>query len=305
MVKHSETVAEPVAADEFAEVPPPYSESRRIVQVFFGRKLAAIGFALVVALVLTAIFAPWLAPHNPYSIDITQRLQHPSSEHLLGTDTLGRDTLSRVIYGTRISLLVGIGTVGLAAVIGMSLGLIAAYFGGITFAIIMRLIDALMAIPMILSALMVTAVLGGGLKNVIVALSLGLIPIHCRLMSGQVLSIKQNYYVLAGRAMGGTDLRTMLLHILPNAFPPLLVVMTIDLGMVILMEASLSFLGLGITPPTPAWGGMVSDGYLYLLTNPELSLAPGFAIMLTIFGFNMMGDGLRDAIDPRLRGAFN
>jgi ABC-type dipeptide/oligopeptide/nickel transport system permease subunit len=161
-----------------------------------------------------------------------------------------------------------------------------------------------MAVPMILNALIVAAVLGGGLKNVIIAIAISIIPIQCRMMCGQALTIKQNDYVLAGRAVGTSDLRTMLLHIAPNAFPPLLVLTSIDFGQCILMEATLSFLGIGIAPPLPVWGGMVRDGYPHLLMSPILSFAPGLAIMLVVFGSNMMGDGLRDAIDPRLRGAF-
>ena len=193
---------------------------------------------------------------------------------------------------------------GIATVIGCTLGLVAAYFGGAVFHIIMRFIDALMAIPMLLNALIMASVLGGGFKNVIIALGIGMISGQCRMMCGQALSVKQNDYILAGRAMGMSDLRMMIQQILPNAFPPLLVVITIGLGSTILAEAGLSFLGLGIAPPGPAWGSMINDGYKYLLSNPVLSFAPGVAIMLVVFGFNMMGDGLRDALDPKLRGAF-
>jgi len=281
-----------------------YSESRRVFRVFFGRKLAVIGLVLIGILILTAIFAPWLAPYNPYKMDIPNKLASPSWTHPLGTDMLGRDVLSRIIYGSRTSLLVGVGAVGIATVVGGSLGLIAAYFGGATFHIIMRCIDALMAIPMLLNALIIASVLGGGLKNVIIALGIGMISGQCRMMCGQALTVKQNDYVLAGRAMGMSDMRMMLQQILPNAFPPLLVMITIGLGSTILAEAGLSFLGLGIAPPGAAWGSMINDGYKYLMTNPVLSFAPGVAIMLVVFGFNMMGDGLRDALDPKLRGAF-
>lgn len=302
-MKHSETGAEPVDAAGFAEVPPHYSEFRRIVKVFFGRKLAVIGLVILVVLVFTAIFAPWLAPYDPIKdLNVRERLQQPSREHLLGTDGVGRDTLSRVIFGTRISLMVGFMAVGSATVIGFGLGLIAAYFGGAVFIIIMRIMDAMLAIPLILSALMLASVLGQGLMNVVLALAVIMMPRMARFMAGQALTVMQNDYVLAGRAIGAKDLRVMMLHIVPNAFPPLLVMATIDLGMAILVEATLSFLGVGIAPPAPAWGGMVNSGYLYLLTNPVLSFAPGVAIMLTVFGINMVGDGLRDAIDPRLRG---
>jgi len=286
-----------------AQIQQKYSETRRIIKVFFGRKLAVVGLAIIILLILTAIFAPWLAPYNPYKLDIVHKLQQPGSKHWLGTDSLGRDVLSRIIYGTRTSLIIGIGAVGIAAVIGESLGLIAGYFGRSVFHTIMRFIDALMAIPMLLTALVIASLLGGGVKNVIIAIGISLISGQCRMMCAQVMTIKQNDYFLAGRAMGMGNLRMMLLHLFPNAFPPLLVMITIGLGATILAEAGLSFLGIGIVPPTPAWGSMVNEGYKYMLSNPVLAFAPGFAIMLTVFGFNMMGDGLRDSLDPRLRGA--
>jgi len=304
MGKNSNT--ETLTADlgaETAQVQQKYSETRRIIKVFFGRKLAVVGLAIIILLILTAIFAPWLAPYDPYKLDIIHKLQQPSSKHWLGTDSLGRDVLSRIIYGSRTSLIIGIGAVGIAAVIGESLGLIAGYFGRSVFHIIMRLIDALMAIPMLLTALVIASLLGGGVKNVIIALGVSLISGQCRMMCAQVMTIKQNDYFVAGRAMGIGNLRMMLLHLFPNAFPPLLVMITIGLGATILAEAGLSFLGIGIVPPTPAWGSMVNEGYKYMLSNPILAFAPGFAIMLTVFGFNMMGDGLRDSLDPRLRGA--
>jgi ABC-type dipeptide/oligopeptide/nickel transport system permease subunit len=166
----------------------------------------------------------------------------------------------------------------------------------------MRLVDALMSFPMILLALVIASVLGGGLKNVMVALGIGLVPGYARLMCGQVLIIKENDYVIAGRSIGASNLRIMLAHILPNSFPPLIVLMTMMMGMAILAEAGLSFLGIGIEPPGATWGAMVSDGYKYLLTNPMLSFAPGLAVMFVVYAFNMVGDGLRDALDPRLRG---
>ena len=268
-----------------------YSEGRRILKVFFGRKLAVIGLVIIVLLIITAIAAPWLAPYNPYTTDVAHRLQSPSTQHLLGTDSIGRDILSRVIYGARTSLLVG-----------QALGLIAGYFGGLVHHIIMRLIDALMAIPMILIAMILASVLGGGIRNVILALAVGMVSGHCRMMCAQVLSVKQNDYILAGRAVGMSNLRLMLSEIMPNAYSPLFIVITIGLGAAILAEASLSYLGIGIPITIPSWGGMVNDGQKYLFTNPIIAFAPGVAIMLTVFGFNMMGDGLRDALDPRLRG---
>jgi len=288
--------------DDLEEAPPPYSEIKRVLSVFFGRPLPVVGLICIIFLIVIAIFAPLIAPYDPYKLDILNKLEQPSSEHLLGTDSLGRDTLSRIIYGTQTSLVIGISVVSISSLIGLTLGLIAAFFGGVVYNIIMRFIDALMAFPMILLALLVASLLGGGMKNIIIALSIGSLAPPCRMMCGVALSVKQNEYVLAARTMGLSNVRIMLTQILPNAFAPLLVTITIGLGAVILAEAGLSFIGVGITPPTPAWGGMVNDGYKYLLSNPALAISPGIAIMIAVFGFNMIGDGLRDALDPRLRG---
>jgi peptide/nickel transport system permease protein len=301
-VTDSETTARSDDMAEWEEAPPQYSEIKRILSVFFGRPLPVIGLFIIIMLILAAIFAPAIAPYDPYKMDIIHKLQPPSREHLLGTDSLGRDTLSRIIYGSRTSLIVGISAIGISTIIGLTLGLIAAFFGGALYQIIMRFIDALMAFPMLLLALLIAALLGAGMKNVIIALGIGMIAPPSRMMCGVAMSIKENDYILAARAMGVSNTRIMLEQILPNAFPPLLVMITIGLGATILAEAALSFLGIGITPPTAAWGGMVNDGYKFLLSTPVLAISPGVAIMLVVFGFNMMGDGLRDALDPRLRG---
>lgn len=279
------------------------SEFKRFFSIFFSRLVVKFGMVVIVALFVTAIFAPLLAPYSPYKPDLINTLSSPSKMHLLGTDEIGRDILSRIIYGARTSLIIGLIVVSLSASIGMSLGLIAGYFGGWIHGIIMRAIDALMCFPMILLALVISALLGGGMKNVIIALTIGLTPVYTRLMCGQVLSVKENDYILAGKAMGASDLRIMLRHLVPNCFPPLIVLITMMLGTTILAEAGLSFLGVGIEPPTAAWGSMVNNGRSHLLTSPLLSFAPGFTIMLTVFAFNMVGDGLRDALDPSLRGS--
>ncbi len=290
-------------ADSTAEaVLPRRAEWKTVARIFFRRKIAVAGLVIILIVVLMAIFAPLLAPYDPYEPDVVNRLAPPSSEHWLGTDAIGRDTLSRVIYGSRISLLVGLGAVALSTIIGALLGLIAGYFGGWISNVIMRLLDILQALPMLIFAIVLSAVLGGGVRNVILALGIQGIATHGRLMCGQVLTIKENDYVLAMRAMGGGSRRTMSNHIFPNAFPPILVSITIGLGAVILAEAALSYLGVGISPPAAAWGSMIADGQRFLLTNPILSFAPIVALALTVFGFNMMGDGLRDALDPRLRG---
>lgn len=198
--------------------------------------------------------------------------------------------------------MVGVVAVSIAGLLGMGLGLIAGYFGGWIQTIIMRFIDALLALPPLLLILTITAILGGGLLNVLIAIGVGMLPTYCRLMCGQILTLKVSDYVTAARAVGADNMRIMFRHLLPNSFPPLLVLITLNMGTAILMEASLSFLGLGINPPTPTWGAMVSSGYKYLLNNQILSFAPGICILLLVLAFNMVGDGLRDALDPRLRG---
>ncbi len=287
---------------EFQEAPPRVSEWRRFRRVFLSRGVVVFGLIILLLLLLTAVFATWLAPYDPYKLSTAKSLVQPNWEHPLGSDILGRDTLSRLIYGSRTALMVGFISVGIASVFGITLGVIAGYFGGFINMIIMRAMDALLCFPMLILALVVASVLGGGIQNVIIALSIATIPGYARVTCGVTLSIRENDYIMAGRAMGASDLRTMLGHILPNAFPPLIVLMTMQLGNLILAEAGLSFIGIGIEPPGAAWGAMVSDGYQYLLRNPVLSFAPCLAIMLVVFAFNMVGDGLRDALDPRLRG---
>jgi ABC-type dipeptide/oligopeptide/nickel transport system permease subunit len=275
---------------------------RRFLKVFFNRGVVVLGIVIVLLFVIAAVFAPWLAPYDPAKIDMNNTLLQPSKDHWLGTDALGRDTLSRTIYGTQTSLLIGFFVVILGSIVGMALGLIAGYFGGWTYTIVMRLIDTLMAFPMLILALLVASLLGGGLRNVILALAFAMIPAYARLMCGQVISVKENDYILAGRSMGASHTRLMLRHLAPNCFPPLIVMMTMMLGTTILAEAGLSFIGIGVQPPTATWGNMVNDGRQFLLTNPLLSFAPGLAIMLVVYAFNMIGDGLRDALDPQLRG---
>lgn len=278
------------------------AKMRRFFRVLFHRKIVLAGAIIILLLFIMAIFAPIISPHDPYAQNLSQALKQPSAEHWLGTDQLGRDVLSRIIYGARVSLLVGFVSVAIAAVIGVFLGMVAGYFGRMIDAFIMRIIDALMSIPPLMLAVAVGAMLGGGLKNVIISLGVSLIPTYARLMRGQVLSVKQSDYVMAGEVIGSNSFRIMFKHVLPNCLSPLIVLMTMNVGVAILAEASLSFLGLGIAPPGAAWGAMVTDGYRYLLSNPLLSLAPGLWIMLVVLAYNIVGDGLRDALDPRLRG---
>ena len=287
---------------EFVEVRPHISEWRRFRRVFFSRGVVVLGLVILLLLGFVAIFANLLAPYDPYEPGVGESLETPNRAHWLGTDLLGRDTLSRILYGSRIALMVGFVSVTLGGIVGITLGLVAGFSGGFPYLIIMRSMDSLMCFPGFLLVLLLAALLGGGIQNVIVALSIGAVPGYARVTCGLTLSLRENDYVLSQKSMGSGNWRVMLRHILPNAFPPLLVIITMQLGGLILAEAGLSFLGIGIKPPGAAWGSMVNDGYKYLLQAPVLSFAPGVAIMLVVFAFNMVGDGLRDALDPRLRG---
>jgi peptide/nickel transport system permease protein len=286
----------------FEEAPKKINPVKHFFKVFLGRKIVIVGLVIILLNVIAAIFAPWLAPYEPNEIEMGNKLQAPSTEHWLGTDTLGRDYYSRMIYGARTSMIIGVSAVVIAAALGITLGLIAGYFGGFISTIIMRFIDSLMAFPMIMLMLIISAALGQGMLNLIIALGIAMMASYARIIYGQVVSAKENDYVLAARLIGGSSNRIMFRHILPNCMAPLIVMMTMALGGAILAEAGLSFLGMGINPPTATWGGMVSLGYRYVLVAPILSLIPGVAIMLLVFGFNMVGDGLRDVLDPRLRG---
>jgi peptide/nickel transport system permease protein len=300
----TKSISQKPVLPEYVENPRKVNEFHRIVRVFLSRKVVIFGLVVILLLIITAIFAPWLAPYNPDALNMKEDLRPSSWNHLLGTDALGRDTLSRIIYGTRTSLMVGIVSVSIAASIGMTLGLLSGYFGGIISMVILRFIDALMSFPVILLAMVIAVAFGGGLTNVMIAIGISMMSIYTRLMHGQVLIIKQNEYILAARSLGANDLRIILVHLLPNCFPPLIVLITMQMGSAILAEAGLSFLGIGLEPGVAAWGAMVNDGYKYMFKLPVLSFAPGFAIMLVVFAFNMIGDGLRDALDPKLRGTF-
>jgi peptide/nickel transport system permease protein len=298
----NETTQDELNALDFSEFKPRQSEWKRFRRVFFAKGAVLFGLIILIGLFITAIFAPALAPYDPYEIHVGPSLASPSGAHWLGTDLLGRDTLSRLIYGSRTAIEVGFISVAVGSIIGIFLGMLAGYTGGATYAIIMRTMDAMMCFPMLILALVIAAVLGNGLSNVIIALSIATIPGYARVTCGLVLSLKENDYIMAQRSLGAGKLRIMLRHLLPNAFPPLIVLVTMQLGGLILAEAGLSFIGIGIRPPGAAWGAMVNDGYKYLLKSPVLSFAPGIAIMLVVFAFNIVGDGLRDALDPRMRG---
>jgi peptide/nickel transport system permease protein len=229
-------------------------------------------------------------------------LQGISLQHPFGTDALGRDLLSRIIYGARASLSVGLVSTAIAGGIGIGLGLMAGYFGKWVDAVIMRIMDAMMSIPVVILALFIGSILGKGLGNIMLCIGIVMMPSYARLTRGQVLSVKQLDYVTAGKIGGATRFKNAIKHILPNCLAPNLVLMTMNLGTAILTEAALSYLGMGINPPTASWGAMVSGGYRYLNTNPHIAIIPGIFIIITVWSFNVCGDALRDAMDPKLRG---
>jgi len=279
-----------------------YDTFKRFLRVFLKRRVVVFCFSILTLIVLIAFLAPLFAPYEPNAQDLTKSYQEPSAEHLLGTDILGRDVLSRIIYGTRVSLSVGLVSVAIAGTLGMLLGLFAGVIGGWVDTVIMRVIDMMMSIPLIILALFIGSVLGKGLGNVMLAVGIAMIPSYARLTRGQVKSIKQLDYVVASTVSGSSRLKTIFVHILPNSLSPNIVLMTMNLGSAILIEAALSYLGLGINPPMASWGAMIADGYNKLRTLPLLSIAPGVAIMVTVLSFNIVGDALRDSLDPRLRG---
>jgi peptide/nickel transport system permease protein len=292
---------------------PPTPKSSSAAKVFravrTGRTLAlakplgTLGGGGILLLTLTAVFAPALAPHEPLQIHAADRLQPPSLRYPLGTDDFGRDILSRVIYGARISMLIGLGAVAISTLLATIIGVISGYYGGRLDAILQRGVDALMAFPWLVVLLTIMAMLGQGLENVILALGIGGTAGNARLVRSAVLVIKDSQYVKAARALGCRDSQIILRHILPNIAAPLVVVATLGLGVAILAESSLSFLGFGVPPPTPSWGGMLSgSGRTYMLKAPWMAIFPGLAISLAVFGFNILGDALRDVLDPKLRG---
>jgi peptide/nickel transport system permease protein len=264
--------------------------------------LTVAGLVLVAVLAFTALFAPLLAPADPLKQTLSNRLKPPSAEHWMGTDQLGRDILSRMIYGARISLLIGLVVVVLAAGVGIFVGLVAGYAGGWLDEGLMRITDVFFAFPALILAMAISGALGPSLTNAMIAIAIVSWPVYARLVRGQVLTLRQLEYVDASRSLGASPGRIMWQHILPNSLSPLLVQASFDMGAAILAAAGLSFIGFGTQPPTPEWGIMVSDGRNYIATHSWLSLYPGLAILLTVAAFNLIGDGLRDALDPRLRG---
>ncbi len=264
-------------------------------------KLAMVSLVFLLSLTLVAVFAPFVAPYDPYLSDMPKALQGPSSEHLMGNDELGRDILSRIIYGARISLRVGLIAVGIALSVGMVVGSLAGYYGGRLDNIIMRFMDIMLAFPSILLAIALMAVLGRGVENAIIAIGIVSIPEYARIVRGSVFSVKENEYVQAARAIGNNDLQIIFKHILPNVMAPVIVRATLGISTAILETSALGFLGLGVVPPFAEWGTMLGSGRGYMFNAPHLVFFPGIAITLTVMAFNLLGDGLRDALDPRLR----
>ncbi len=270
------------------------------IRQFVRSKAGIAGFAIVVLILILAASANYIAPYNPTEQSFTQQLLSPSASHFMGTDRYGRDIFSRIVYGTRYALLSGLLADGVALGIGCLLGLLAAFYGGWWDFVIMRGVDVMMAFPYLLLAMLTIAILGPGLINAMIAIGIVYAPQYARILRSSVLSIKENDYISAARAMGASDIRIMLQHILLNAMAPIIVQATLTAGAAIIEAAGLGFLGLGAQPPTPEWGAMLSGGRDFMLSAPWIATFPGLAIAVTVLGFNLLGDSLRDALDPTL-----
>lgn len=281
-----------------AAVTPPRSRNRAW-RKFKRNRVAMMGAVIVLAMVVLAIFAPWLATHDPFQTSFMTIRKAPSATFWLGSDELGRDIYSRMLYGAQASLMAGVVSVAIAVVIGVPLGLISGYFGGWIDSIISRFTEALLAIPFLILAIALAAFLEPSLTNAMIAIGVSAAPRFIRLARGQVLAVRSEDYVQSSRALGASDTRIIVRHILPNIMPPLIVQATITIATAIIAEASLSFLGLGLQPPNPSWGSMLNTGKNFMTQAPWMSIFPGSAIFLVVLGFNLLGDGLRDALDPR------
>lgn len=262
----------------------------------------AIGLVCVLIVVLTAVFAPWIAPAGPLDVDVFTSLEGPSLKTPFGRDSLGRDILSRVVYGARLSLLVSLGSVVIGVLVAVPLGVLAGFFGGRVDAIIRSVADLLLAFPPFLLALSLVAIIGVGIQTIVLSVAVSTMPMYIRLIRSEVLSVRQMEYVTAAQALGRSPWAIMFRHVLPNVFSLVIVQSTLYMGVALLYSAGLGFLGLGVQPPTPEWGAMLGDGRTYVYSAPHLTIFPGLAIFFTILGFNLLGDGLRDVLDPKLRG---
>lgn len=279
----------------------PDSRLKEFVGRFADSGSAMIGLVLLVVIVGCALLAPVLAPYDPYLSDLPSSLKAPSAAHLLGTDELGRDILSRILYGARISLQVGVEAVVLALLCGVVLGAVAGFYGGLAETVIMGVMDIMLSFPSILLAIAFMTVLGHGLDKAVIAIGIVSIPHYARIVRGSVLSVKENVYVMAARAVGNSDARLIFVHILPNVLAPIIVRATIGVSVAILECAALGFLGLGVAPPTAEWGTMLGSGRQTIFNAPHIVMFPGVAITVTVMAFNLLGDGLRDVLDPRLK----
>ena len=290
-------MSEAVELDRLAEKP--VSRTRETLQTLVANRLAVAGLVVLSLLVIVGIFGEVIAPYGINDIDIANRLQGPSGSHWFGTDDLGRDTLSRVLIAARVSLQVGFIAVGFALAIGVPIGLVAGYYRGAVDSVLMRMMDVLFSFPAILLAIAILAVLGPGIGNAMIAIGIVYTPIFARITRGSVLVVSEEVYIRAARSLGATNGRIIFRHILPNVLAPIIVQTTLSLAFAILSEAALSFLGLGVQPPNPAWGRMLADGQSFFQQNPWMGIFPGLAILVTVMAFNFVGDGLRDALDPK------
>lgn len=272
-----------------------------LFQDLLKNKNAVLGLGIVCFILFVALFGSMIAPYDPFLPAPLDRLQPPSTAHWFGTDSLGRDILTRVIYGSRISLMIGLVSVSISLVPGTILGLFAGYFGKTTDAVIMRIMDVLLAFPAILMAIFIAAILGPSLINTMIAVGIVYIPHYARIVRSSVLLLREQLFVQSVRHMGGSHARTIFGHILPNALAPIIVYATLGMGTAVLQAAALGFLGLGAQPPQPEWGAMLSEGRQYLQLAPHVAAFPGLAILLLVLGFNVFGDGIRDVLDPSLR----
>jgi len=278
-----------------------YSQLRRRWEKLRRNKAALFGGILILIFSLTALLAPLLFPGSPSAPNLIRSLERSSLEHPLGTDELGRSILGRIIYGSRVSLLIALGVVSFGLLIGVPLGLVSGYYRGKVDFGIQRVTDTMLAFPGFLLALALVAVIGVGLKNTIISIGISMVPIYIRLVRGCALSVREEVYVEAARAVGTRDIVILLRHILPNVMVPITIQTSLGMGMAILFAAGLGFLGVGVQPPTPEWGTMLGSGRVYLFNSPHVATFPGIAIFLAVLGFNLLGDGLRDALDPRFR----